>query len=488
MRNLWYFNSGKWKTAATFSSFKMANLQRPDKGGALGRKATVQVNIFPITALNELSAYHYDVVMNPELPAPISRHVFRQLELKIKEKHPKVFFVFDGLKNAFSTSNIDDVMFDIYANKEVEITIPPMPQQSQQGGGDRGGRGRGRGGPRGGGAGFQQPVKAPSLTLTAARIIPAGTKNTEKVQVTMKRVTSINVGRLLQFAQGKCSEDDSVLQAYQCLQVALRHVPSLLFVPVQSNFFTPEGRTPISGGLEIWRGYHQSVRAMMAGHLGINIDLASTVFRAGGISLIDYIIKVVGCRGPSEISSIKFDVLNKALKGINVTTTHRGDAKQRFKLSKLSKDTANTCKFEGKDKKMISVAQYFEREYNYRLKFPNLPLALKANGKTAFPIECLEIQPAQKFRARLNPDQTADMIKVTTQKPHERKKRIEDAVNVTLKYEKNEYLNSFGLQIGKEMMSVESRVIPAPKVKFKTNDFSGESGAWNLKGAKVIFH
>jgi eukaryotic translation initiation factor 2C len=58
------------------------------------------------------------------------------------------------------------------------------------------------------------------------------------------------------------------------------------------------------GGLEIWRGYHQSVRGMMAGHLGINIDLASCVFRKGGISVLEFLCEVLQARDANDLGRI----------------------------------------------------------------------------------------------------------------------------------------------------------------------------------------
>jgi eukaryotic translation initiation factor 2C len=68
----------------------------------------------------------------------------------------------------------------------------------------------------------------------------------------------------------------------------------------------------------------------------------------------------------------------------------------------------------------------------------------KANGKTGFPIECLEIVPSQRFTKRLSGDQTTEMIRHTTQKPADRQRSIQEAVDVTLKYGNNPYMKEFG--------------------------------------------
>jgi eukaryotic translation initiation factor 2C len=468
---------------------------RPDLG-TLGKRIPVQVNIFPVTQLSQLSAFQYDVAIVPEIPSKekavklpdeLCRRVFRQVEVLLKEKYKNCWMVFDGSKNAYSTMKIADCEFDVYVKKQEEMELPPSAPATPA----SAGRGRGRGGPRGGGprgghhgGGSSHSSRPISLVLRPVTVERPGQRDTERFKVKMKLVADLNLGRLLEFCNKKCPEDATVTHATQCLSVVLRYVPSLLFVPVGSNFFTPEGRVPISGGMEVWRGYHQSIREMMAGHLGINIDLASTVFRMGGISALDYVSQVCNKR-VEDIGTLSRDRLSKALKGVNCITTHRGDSKVRFKIAKLSDKNSDTLVFADKDGAKVSVAEYFLKEYNYKIRFPKLPLALKGNGKTAFPLECLRIQPAQRFRGRMSGDQTSDMIRATVQKPHERKQQVLNAVKSSLKYDGNDYLKSFGMKISDEMMTVESRVLPAPKVQFKSNSVNGDSGAWNLKGAKV---
>lgn len=211
----------------------------------------------------------------------------------------------------------------------------------------------------------------------------------------------------------------------------------MLYTPVGGEFYSPISRTPISGGLEVWRGYHQSVRAMMAGHLGINVDIASTVFRKGGITLIEYILEVTRGRDANDIARMSKNDLAKIVKGVNVVTTHRGDSKQRFKIAKVADDNSDTCVFEKEGGGQISVSQYFAEMYKTNLKYPKLPLMSKANGKTKFPIECLSVVPAQRFKSRLSGQQTADVIRATVQKPHERKEQIENAIKSTLQYDCN---------------------------------------------------
>jgi eukaryotic translation initiation factor 2C len=110
-------------------------------------------------------------------------------------------------------------------------------------------------------------------------ISPLG--KTEKFSIRIRKVAEVSFNDLFNFVNRKTHETEKAIQCSNVLSVVLRHIPSMLFTSVGPNFFTPEARVPVKGGLEIWRGYHQSVKAMMAGHLGINIDIASCVFRKG---------------------------------------------------------------------------------------------------------------------------------------------------------------------------------------------------------------
>ncbi|KAJ3325485.1 hypothetical protein HDV06_004344 [Boothiomyces sp. JEL0866] len=428
--------------------------------GSTGRQIKVAVNIFPVTQIANGNVHQYDIAFTPELPQEKQRRVFAQLEQLVKQKHKDCWLVYDGQKNAFSLFELKNPLtFEIHIPDLVDYELPEL---------------------------VKGKPKILDLNLKPAIIHTKDSikGNVVSVKATIKKTSTFNLHQLLLFAQGKSRETENVLSCSTALSVLLRHVPSMLFTPVGSNFFTPNDRVPISNGLEVWRGYHQSIKAMMAGHLGINVNVCSTVFRKGNISVLDYLCEYLGCRF-GDIPKLSHSLIEKGLKGVNCVTTHRGDRKQRFNIKKISTETANTMKFE-KDGKVISVCEYFEKDLNIRLKFPNLPLALKSNGKTAFPLECLAIQPAQRFTERLNGNQTSEMIRLTCQKPQGRKRQVENAVQNILKYENNPYMKAFGIKVGSKMMEIEARILPAPNVVFKQNSIAGLDGAWNLNRQKLV--
>ena len=155
----------------------------------------------------------------------------------------------------------------------------------------------------------------------------------------------------------------------------------------------------MAGGLEIWRGFHQSIKSLMAGHLGINIDVASTVFQAGGMPLLDYVFELFNARDVNDLLRIR-DLphkLSQEIKGVNVITTHRGDMKRRFRIGKVVQETAETMTFEDKTRNCtMNVVEYFKEQYGITIKYPQLPLVTKvfkfneAKWKSCFPYRILE--------------------------------------------------------------------------------------------------
>jgi eukaryotic translation initiation factor 2C len=341
--------------------------------GDSGRKIRIKTNIFPIKALTNAVCYQYDVSTVPEVPTEVCRKAFRQCERLIKNTNPDSWFVYDGVKSAYSMTSIGDTTFDVIVEKECAKETSSTGQ-SQQGFqvNKRGGRS------------FENKpdfAPAPDSVLQPVKILTESSAvgAHQKISVKISQVSQVDFHNLLLYAQGKSINSDSVTHACTALSAALRYVPSLLYVSIGSNFFSSHGCTDINGGLQVWRGYHQSVRVLMAGHLGINVDVASSVFRKGGITLIEYLYDVFGVRDVQDILRQPPDAINRMIKGVNVVTNHRGDQKQRFKISKLSRETAKSMKFEGRDKKMISVAEYFEKEYSIKLKYAHLPLVLKVD-------------------------------------------------------------------------------------------------------------
>ncbi|TPX71401.1 hypothetical protein SpCBS45565_g01159 [Spizellomyces sp. 'palustris'] len=429
---------------------------RPDPG-TRGTPIQVRCNIFPLKIVAETIAYQYDVVMDPNVPA-LAKHAWRLAEDQFRNGNKKVLLAYDGKKNAFSTANFSNLAVTVGVDRDEE-DYPSMPG----------------------------PITSYN-TGSKTKAVPKKNKRKMEVTLTLKQVAKIDFHSLMLFMKKKGPENEAALHATTCLSNVLRHVPGMTFVSAGPNFYSPDDRTHISGGLEIRRGYHQSVRVLMAEHLGVNIDVAATVFRQGGVSLLDLILQHFRC---SDVDALVAQMhktgaanfrskLSAAFKGANVFTTHRAELKQRFNIGSFSKESADqyTFKMDGKD---MSVTKYFHTQYNIKLQYPSLPVVLKSNGKSAFPIEFLTTAPSQRFKKKLNGQQTSEMILATVQHPADREKKIVSAVKGSLGYQNNELLASFGVSIDPNPMTVPARILDAPKVVFGgTESVEVKKGFWQL--------
>ena len=137
----------------------------------------------------------------------------------------------------------------------------------------------------------------------------------------------------------------------------------------------------------------------------------------------------------------------KKMRKLHVTAHHRrGEIDEycieRFVYGKSAKDV----KFE-KDGKMISVYDYFAKEFSIRLQHPDLPLAKMTKGlNTMLPMEVLKIKENQRYVNKLDEKQTSNMIKFAVEAPPERLKSIKHGQDM-LAWDSDPILKHFGIKV-----------------------------------------
>jgi eukaryotic translation initiation factor 2C len=149
------------------------------------------------------------------------------------------------------------------------------------------------------------------------------------------------------------------------------------------SFFTDRETKEIPGsGLQLWRGYFQSVRPAI-GRMIINVDISTgAMYQAG--SLLDLCLDFLGKKhgqedvlapGPGGLTDRDRLRLQKFIAGIRVVTEHRGsDGNSREiprVLKKLTAVSARNLYFNLKEGGSMSVAEYFQKLRNKPLRFPN---------------------------------------------------------------------------------------------------------------------
>ncbi|KAK3825007.1 MAG: Piwi domain-containing protein, partial [Benniella sp.] len=422
-------------------SLQLTNyVKRPDFGKA-GKVVQVRSNHFEVTKLPNITIYHYDISVVPDVTPSVNRRIFTELMARHRESdlgniHP----VFDGRKNMFSPSELpfgDDRTFEIVLPNDLSPRYP-----------------------------------APTF------------------KVKIRIVNTIDLNELHQFLQGKAAMSNNILTGIMALDVLIRHQPAMLHATVGRAFYTPDSKKLLEGPLEAWRGYYQSMRPGY-GKMLINVDITGTAFFQGG-PLLNLVTKILNVPSVDDLRrpapSLSWTKVEKQIKGLRVRVDHRQRSNRTLKIFSLTRTSAKDTVFKmavNRDRGTIDidVVTYFKQVYNIALNYPSLPCVIVSRS-AILPLEVCRVVEGQRYMKQLGERQEADMIKFTAQSPSVRANSIRDGIKL-LKYDDNEYLRNFGMKVSSEMASIQGRILPPPVIQYHASSPSGASfiprdGTWNL--------
>ncbi|KAG0012896.1 Eukaryotic translation initiation factor 2C [Podila clonocystis] len=451
--------------------------------GTQGRPLQVKANFFAIKKLPVDTVWHYDVSITPDLPPARARKLWREIE-KLEEL-AKTKTVFDGRCNAYSAVELNFGKAQGITRKVVlPDGTPPKSAVAAASSGKQAQKGQKKGNAK--------------KDISAQDSPGPKEKTANEFMVKISRVARIDLEELHRFIRKEGPVTPACFTAIQALNIAMSHKVFSEMVSVGRSAFTPNNAQNLGGGVEKWDGIFQSIRPGQ-GKLFANIDVASTAFIKGG-NAAAVIAEAVGARNVENIPRAGLhnkDVerARRLLKGCSFTVTHRGaEFKKRFKIDSISPKPAEKISFEqtlnNGSKKEITIPQYYTTAYNYSLKYPNLP-CIGVRGKDGatlyFPAEVCVITPGQKYTKKLDPNQTAEMIKGTCMRPQQRADKIMNNI-ATLKFESNEYMKAFNLEVDKEMAVIPARVLQPPKIQYANYATCNPSfGGWKLSQSHKMY-
>ncbi len=130
------------------------------------------------------------------------------------------------------------------------------------------------------------------------------------------------------------------------------------------------------------------------------------------------------------------------------------------------------------------------KEYNIRLRYPELPLVDVGGTKAnLLPPEVCEILPNQPFRGKLSDECTSVMITAAAKWPNINAQTIMSAGLKELGFRTGApALTSFGINIGTEMTVLPGRILPTPSLSYGAGSGPVEidKASWNLKRLKFL--
>ncbi|KAJ8519388.1 hypothetical protein ONZ45_g3684 [Pleurotus djamor] len=421
-------------------------VRRPDFGTS-GRPIPIFVNSFVATIPDGL-IYHYDVISPSEktLPARLNMDLITRLQTVTA---PQIFTprgVYDGRKNMFIARELP---FGDTGSQEFDVSL-------------------------------EDP-----------RAATGRTPRVYKIRLTL--VAHINPEVLRRFIQGAQSHDPSVLTAITALNVVIRMEPTMKYPFNVRSFFTNREVQDIGSGLELWRGYFQSVRPGINKML-INVDISTgTMYKSG--PLLNLCLEYIGRTDPNILAPRRGFPdrerlrLQRFITGIRITTIQvdaSGTKKETPRVvKKLSTAGAKDIKFTMRDGASMSVADYFHQNQNRPLKHPDV------GSGALIPLELCDVPPGQIMRKQVPPEQTKRVLDFATKKPADRLQSIKLGLSV-LDYGQSEYIRQFGMSVDSAQgpLRMQARVLPPPKLRYgagsKQATITPSNGAWNMVDKRFV--
>ncbi|XP_039031694.1 protein argonaute PNH1-like isoform X3 [Hibiscus syriacus] len=310
-------------------------------------------------------------------------------------------------------------------------------------------------------------------------------------KVTIKFVAVASMAQLRNLLSGK--QVDTPQGALNIIDTVLRELVAQRYLSVGRFLYSPNIKKPqaLGGGVESWRGFYQSIRPTQMG-LSLNIDMSTIAFFEP-LPVIDFVAQILGkdvySRPMSDADRVK---VKKALRGVKVEVTHRGNVRRKYRVSGLTTQPTRELIFPlDEHMNMKSVVEYFQEMYGYTIRYAHLPCLQVGNEKKVnyLPMEACKIVEGQRYTKGLNEKQITSLLKVSCQRPHEQELDILQTIQQN-DYDHDPYAKEFGINISSKLASIEARVLPAPWLKYSDNGKEKEHlpqvGQWNMMNKKVI--
>ncbi|KAK8970476.1 Protein argonaute 1B [Platanthera guangdongensis] len=419
---------------------------RPGKGKN-GAKCVVKANHF-FAELPKKDLHQYDVSITPEVASRgVNRAVMKELVNVFKESHLGGRLpAYDGRKSLY--------------------TAGPLPFTSSE---------------------FH-------VTLVDEGDGTAAERRQRNFRIVIKLAARADLHHLGMFLAGQ--QADAPQEALQVLDIVLREMPTSRYFPVGRSFYSPDlGRRQTLGeGLESWRGFYQSIRPTQMG-LSLNIDMSSTAF-IEPLPVLEFVIHLLNREARDVLSRPLSDSdrvkIKKALRGVKVEVTHRGNMRRKYRISGLTSQATRELTFPVDERGTLkTVVQYFQETYGFTIQHTNWPCLQVGNQQRPnyLPMEVCKIVEGQRYLKRLNERQLTALLRVTCQRPNDRERDIEQTVHHNA-YHNDPYAKEFGIKISDKLATVEARILPPPWLKYhetgREKDCLPRVGQWNMMNKKMV--
>lgn len=136
-----------------------------------------------------------------------------------------------------------------------------------------------------------------------------------------------------------------------------------------------------------------------------------------------------------------------------------------------------------------TVSKYYYDKYKIKLQYPKLQCLQvgKEIKHTYLPIELCNIVGGQRCLKKLTDLQTSAMIKATAKSAPEREKEINKLIERS-DFNNDINVQEFGLSVSKNMVKVEGRILPSPKLQYGYNNININNNITNNNDEVNLFY
>nr|DAD32509.1 TPA_asm: hypothetical protein HUJ06_011360 [Nelumbo nucifera] len=236
--------------------------------------------------------------------------------------------------------------------------------------------------------------------------------------------------------------------------------------------------------------HYKSSNFVFSGRILSVTDMSASVF-VKDLPVVDFVHQTLN-KNPSTrpLSDADRLKIKKALIGLKIEVTHRGNIRRRYRISGITSESTTELSFPFGDTGTPKyVVQYFKETYNVILEHTSLPcLQVGSNEKPIYlPMEFCKIVRGQNYKKKLNDNQISNMVGFNCKSPIDRE---EDILKTGHLYRQDIYAMEFGMKISDNLASVQAHVLPAPRLKY--HDSGSEKtckpqvGQWNMMNKKMV--
>ncbi|KAJ9174711.1 hypothetical protein P3X46_013327 [Hevea brasiliensis] len=434
---------------------KLVPIKRPDNGGRNdSRRIGLCVNHFPLNYNSGSIIRHYDVDVKPDLPSKngppmkFPKAVLSMIRKKLfsddPDKFPLSMTAYDGKKNIFSAVPLPTGTFKVELSNEEGMKI-------------------------------------------------------RHFRVEVQLVNELPCSKLDDYISGKTSSIPR--DVVQALDVVMKENPARQMIYACRSFHPtrPCPQNDLGRGITASIGIKYSLKPTCQG-LALCLDYSVFPF-IKQMPVIDFLKEHIPGFNPNNFRGFMKEV-EKALKGLKVTVTHR-TTNEKYKIAGLTDENTQDIFFDFENPgeqtppRKVSLVSYFREKYNKDIMHSNIPsldLGKKSNRKNYVPMEFCMIAGGQKYaKELLDKKQSEKLREILLASPKVRESTICDMVHDTDGPCSGDITQNFGIGVDVQMTRVTGRVIEPPELKLRTSNGRWTMATldrvkcdWNLRRNSVI--